>query len=334
MQTESVLMQNLFVPCACRCRYCLLSSDGKPVGIPWDRSAAFALQFKQWLRRNRPELRFNFSFGYAMEHPELQSALRFLREIGSPQAEFLQCDGMKMRNQAECEGLSMLLAAEGVKHLNFTFYGLEEYHDRFSGRRGDFSLMLRMMRSAADAGLTVSAGIPLTAESAPQIDPLIDCLRIQGACQQIKLSVPHEEGRGITLNRIRFSENDLEKLSPDAVRLLNRAIYRPEREWVRDKCFVEETRRMLILSLRQDNIDRYEALSPGEIISEAEALDDRYYSAFPTLPELAEKYGDPDGRRFYLQRDLFGHYCRLFAEAYHISVYDVTDERQTGSRRY
>ena len=96
MQTESVLLQNLFVPCACRCRYCLLSWDGKQVGIPWERSAEFALRFRQWMQQNRPELQFSFTFGYAMEHPELPKALRFLREIGSPQAEFLQCDGMRM----------------------------------------------------------------------------------------------------------------------------------------------------------------------------------------------------------------------------------------------
>lgn len=334
MQTESVLLQNLFVPCACRCRYCLLSWDGKPVGIPWERSAEFALRFQQWLQQNRSELQFSFSFGYAMEHPALPQALRFLREIGSPQAEYLQCDGMRMRNEAECEDLAQLLAAEGVKHLNFTFYGLADYHDRFSGRRGDFALMLRMMHAAANAGLTVSAGIPLTAENAPQIAPLLDCLRNQASCGRITLFVPHEEGRGITLDRIRFSEDDLENLSPDARRLLNRALYRPEREWIRENNFSAETRRMLIVSLRQDNIDRYETLSPGEIISEAEALDDRYYSAFPTLPELAERYGDPDGRRFYRQRDLFYHYRRLFAKEYRISVYDVTDERQTGSRRY
>lgn len=119
MKTESVLLQNLFVPCACRCRYCLLSWDGKPVGVSWERSAAFARRFRQWQQENRPDLKFDFTFGYAMDHPDLKNALRFLRQIGSPQAEYLQCDGMRMRTETECRELSELLASEGVKHLNF-----------------------------------------------------------------------------------------------------------------------------------------------------------------------------------------------------------------------
>ncbi len=334
MKTDSVLLQNLFVPCACHCRYCLLSWDGKPVGVPWERSAVFAQRFKEWQLKNRPDLSFSFTFGYAMEHPDLKNALRFLRQIGSPQAEYLQCDGMRMRTETECGVLTEMLAAEGVKHLNFTFYGLPEYHDRFAGRKGDFDLILRMMQAANAAGLFVSAGIPLTAESAPQADDLIGLLREHAGCSAIKLSVPHEEGRGVLLQSVRFSEDDLENLSTDARSLLNRTLFRPEREWLAPHAFSEETRRMLILSLRPDTIDRYEAMSPVEIIAETEALDDAYYRAFPTLPELADRYGDPEGRQFYRQRDLFYHYRRLFAEEYHVSVYDVADERQSGSRRY
>ena len=88
MKTESILVQTLCVPCGCRCRYCLLSWDGTAVGADWEQSTRFAQQFRQWLRKNRPELRFHFAFGYAMEHPDLRNALRFLRQIGSPQAEF------------------------------------------------------------------------------------------------------------------------------------------------------------------------------------------------------------------------------------------------------
>ncbi len=333
MKTESVLLQTLCVPCACRCRYCLLDWDGKPLGLPWERSVDFARRFKRWMDENRPELRFSFAFGYAMEHPRPREALAFLREIGSPQATFLQCDGMRMRSREECESLTRLLAEEGVKHLNFTVYGLREYHDAFAGRRGDFELLLRMLRAARETGLETSAGIPLSAESAPQADALIELLRRETGCGKIRLFVPHQEGRGIALEPIRFSEADWETLSPETRRLLNRQLYRPEREWLEEGAFVPEKRRSLLLSLRPDNIERWEAMAPGEILAETEALDEAYYAAFPTLPELAARYGDPKGGRFYRQRDLFAHYRRLYAAEHGVSVYDVTDERQSGSRR-
>lgn len=117
--------------------------------------------------------------------------------------------------------LARLLAEEGVRERNFTFYGLPEYHDRFAGRRGDYAFLLRLMGASDEAGLTVRAGVPLTAESAPQADALLKLLRRQVPGLSFMLFVPHEEGRGLSLQRIRFSEDDLGQLSPEARTLLN-----------------------------------------------------------------------------------------------------------------
>ena len=334
MKTVSVLLQTLCVPCACRCRYCLLSCSGSVTGAPWDQSTDYALRFKEWLLQNRPDLGFQFAFGCSMEHLDLREALRFLRSIGSPQAEYLQCDGMRLRDRAECDALVRMLSEEGVKHLNFTFYGLPEYHDRFAGRRDDFAFILRLAQAAGQAGLTVSAGIPLTRESVPQADRLIGILTGQVSPQRIFLFVPHEEGRGVLLDGIRLAADDLCGLSESARSLLNRDLYRTEEEWVTGGAFIAETKRTILISLRKDTMQRYRGMDPGQVLAEAEALDDAYYASFPTFPELAERYGDPGGKRFYRQRDLFYHYRRLYAEENRLSVYDVTDERQTGSRRY
>lgn len=333
MKTQSILVQNLCVPCACRCRHCLLSWDGRPVGVDWDRGAAFAKRFKAWLAENRPELRFAYTFGYSMEHPDLPAVLALLRALGSPQAEFLQCDGMRMREEAECAVLADMLASEGVKRLNFTFYGLADSHDRFAHRPGDHALLLRMLRAGAAAGLAVSAGIALTAESAPEVDALITELRNNG-CARVSLFVPHAEGRGAALEPIRLSKADLDRLSPDARALLDRRVYRTEAEWVAARDTAPETERMLLLSLRADNFARYEAAPPDALIAELETLDDQYYASFPPFQALAERYGDPNGTRFFRLRDLFARYRLRFAAEEGVSVYDVTDERFSGSRRY
>ena len=333
MKTESVLVSNLCVPCACRCRHCLLSWDGRPAGVSWERGAEFARRFRERLQAQAPALRFGCSFGYAMEPPDWHAALSLLRALGSPQAEFLQCGGMRMRGAAACADLTRLLAAEGVKRLNFTFYGTAEYHDRFAGRRGDFDLLTRMISAAGAAALECSAGIALNAENAAQMEELVGTLRERFPALRLFFFIPHGEGRGAALEPIRLSEDALSLLPEDTRTLLDRQIYRTEREWLAGG-FPEETRRMLLVSLRPDNIGRYETTDPGALVAELEALDDAYYAAFPALPELAERYGDPDGGRFFRQRDLFHRYRRMFAEEHGVSVYDVTDERQSGSRRY
>ena len=89
---------------------------------------------------------------------------------------------MKMRDGAACGNLCAMLAEEGVKHLNFTIYGLPEYHDRFAARAGDYDLVLRMMAAAKDAGLQVSAGIPLTQVSAAQAKHIKKLLKSRINC--------------------------------------------------------------------------------------------------------------------------------------------------------
>lgn len=332
MKTVSVLINDLCVPCACRCRHCLLSWDGTLFGVPWERAVRFAERFKEGIGRSRPGLKVDLSFGCSMEHPRLMDAIGELKRLGSPQADYLQCDGLRMRNGAECERLACELAKAGIGTLNFTLYGLPEYHDRFAGRSGDHALILRLMRAGARAGLTVTAGVILTSESAPQVNSLIPILREAG-CGKIFLTVPHEEGRGKELGPIRMTEKELSLLSREARSLLNTGIYRPEREWLVPGAFPEETERTVLISLRRDNIEEYEAMEPEELLSDIERADEAYYAAYPSFSELAERYGDPQGTSFYRARDLFYHYRRLYAEEFGAVVPDVTDERFSGSRR-
>ncbi len=334
METRAVLVQTLCIPCACRCRYCLLSWDGRTLGADWDRSAAWAVNFAAYLRENRPELRFDFYFGYSMDHPALFAALDFLNALGSTQGRFLQLDGLRMRTEDESRALMAGLAAHGVERVNFTFYGLREYHDRFAARAGDFDYLLRLAAAAGEAGLETGAGVPLTAENAAQADALLVLLSRAGI-GSVRLFVPHEEGRGACLAKVRITERELAALGPQSRALLDRSVYRTEGEWVR--CAPElpsEQNRALLLSLTPETLARFEAMPFADVIREVEALDDAYYGALPDFAALCARYGDPDGPALYGRRDLFQHFQRRYIRENGLSLCDVTDERRCGSRRY
>ena len=332
MRTTSVLIHSLCVPCYNHCRYCLLSWNGKAVGADWDRSVALAERFMDELRDQQPEIRSGFSFGYSMEHPDLKGAIRTLHRLGGPTADFLQCDGMKMRNDTECIELMGMLRDEGIKRLNFTLYGLSDYHDRFAGRKGDFELILRMMRAAKASRLPFSAGIPLTSENIHEVDRLVGVLQDHGS-EKVFLTIPHEEGRGKLLRDVRLSMQGFLELSAETQKLLNATLYRTEGDWLRDPEPICDTQRMVMIALRADNMDAYESRDVMSIVREIEALDESYYAAFPSFQELAKIYGDPDGEKLYRIRDLYHHYRTQYAQDHDIQVYDVTDERQSGSRR-
>lgn len=332
MKTVSINVMNLCVPCENRCRYCLLSYDGKISGLDYKRSEAYAKRLYDWLRMNRPDLSFLFGFGYSMEHPELLNAIDFCRSIGSATGEFLQFDGMKFRSDMDLEDLLRQLREHGIKLIDLTFYGTESYHDRFAARGGDYRLMINTLKQANKVGLDVAVSIPITHENVDQMDELIAELE-QYRTQRIAFFVPHGEGRGRLLDPVRFSKEDYEKLSENVRKRLNTNRFKTEKEWLQSGFSVNE-KRVLTVTLCPENIDFFEGLSFEGTIAYLEKLDDDYYAAVPTVEELAKVYGDPDGDRFYSARDLYLHYQRRFIADNRIEIYDINDERQCFSRRF
>ncbi len=332
MRTVSINVMNLCVPCENRCRYCLLSYDGKVNGVDYKRSENYARRFSEWITENRPDLSFLFGFGYSMEHPDLLGAIDFCRSIGSATGEFLQFDGMKFRTDKELETLLQQLLEHGIQLIDLTFYGTESYHDRFAARAGDFRLMINTLRQANKVGLDVNVSIPITHENANQMDELIGELE-QYRTQRISCFVPHCEGRGRLLNSVRFSKADYEKLSENVRKRLNTNRFKTEREWLQSG-FSVNGKRVLTVTLTPENMDFFDGMNFADTIAYLEKLDDEYYAAIAPVEELAKLYGDPNGDCYYSARDLYLAYQRRYIQENQICIYDMNDERQCFSRRF
>lgn len=333
MNTVSINVMNLCVPCENRCRYCLLSYDGKTNGVDFERSTVYAKRFFDWLKVNRPEISFLFGFGYSMEHPNLENAIKFCQSIGSITGEFLQFDGMKFRSESELEALLSKLKSLGIKLIDLTFYGTEQYHDRFAARNGDFRLMMDTLHAANKVDLDVSVSIPLTHENVSQADDLLNQLD-KFRIARFACFVPHSEGKGHLLDRVRLTLADYEQLSDRVKSHFNRERFRPEQEWTQEKALPCSDKRALTVTLRPDNVDFFEYLSFEETISYLEKLDDTYYQTVPSFPELLAMYGDSNGANMYSARDLYLHYQRKYIAEHDLQVYDINDERQCFSRRF
>ena len=89
---------------------------------------------------------------------------------------------------------------------------------------------------------------------------------------------------------------------------------------------------MLTVVLNRRNIEFFEHNSLDETIAYVEGLDDDYYRRIPSLPELAERYGDADSPLFYRQRDLELKYEKQFIQDYNLSLYDIHDETHCFTR--
>lgn len=333
MKTESIAVQSLCIPCANRCRYCLLSWNGKLRGADYDRSERYAQRFYDWLKQNRPDVSFQFYFGYSMEHPRLLKAIDFMRSIGSTGGEFLQFDGMNFRSGSEIDALLTDLKEHGIQAIDLTFYGLRDYHDRFAVRSGDFDFMMEILSRASRIGLQVMADIPLNQENAHQADELIDQLS-KFPLKRISLFVPHAEGRGASLDKVRLTLSDYEQLSDRAKSFFNRSRFRTEREWIVENALPRYENRFIGISLTPDNIDALENQSFEETIASIEALDDGYHAALPDLDQLTQCFGDPESNALYNSRDLIQGWQRRYIAEHQLNLYDIHDERQHFIRRY
>ena len=152
--------------------------------------------------------------------------------------------------------------------------------------------------------------------------------------EELRFFIPHEEGRGASLHEVRCREEDMKNWSEEAKTLLNRTIYRTEAEWLAEKEQVPPENRALLLSLTKDNIARLEKTAFSAVLRELEDLDEAYYRTVPSERELAERYGNKENTALYRRRDLFQKYRKQYLAENRLNPYDVTDERQSGSRRY
>ncbi len=324
MKTTFLGIENLCVPCHAYCRYCLLSSCGKTTGVEYERGKRFAKRIYDELRTKRPDLGFFFYIGYCMDDENLMDYIQFTQEIGSPSGRFLQLNGLKMRTEAETAEFISGIVRAGVELIDLTFYGMQEYHDRFAGRPGDFEFLLRILNAARQWELKVRISIPVTQENMTQIDELIGLVEPFGV-EEIAVFLPHSKGRGRSLNGVRLTSDDLGGLSERVRSHLSN--YRTEGEWLASEQSEMPTTRALTLSLTPENMEQLEAMSLEEILTYLEELDDRYYNTIPSGKDLAGLYGDKDGKRLYRRlRDLQMDWQHRYLEEHPIEVWDMNDE--------
>ena len=332
MQTASIAIESLCVPCQAHCRHCLLSAGGCVNGADPVRSMRFAASFLDWLRENRPELHGTFYIGCCNDFPDLRAYLRFLRKY-SPSLDVLQFNGFAFRDDAELDTLMLLLREEGVRGVDLTFYGSGVTHDRFAGRKGDYSYNLRLIRKANKHGLAVHAGVVLVRETTESLSGLFHDLAVFDI-EQYFTFLPHAKGRGLTLEPSRLRQEDFDRLCEPARAHFSRVPHKTEADWLREGHFPVPTRRSLTLALTQDNVASLEQTDPAETIAMLESLDDAFHAAMPSPAELALAVGQPENRQLFRWRDLLLAWQKRWQQLHPLTVHDMTDERSHFSVRF
>ena len=330
MKTTSLLIANYCVPCHSFCRYCLLASCGKATGVDYKAGEALGGRIIREMKAARPDLNCSYYIGYCMDTPDLPEFLRFSREYQGAAAKFLQMNGFAFRSDQELAELMRNIREAGVELIDLTFYGTEEYHDRFAGRKGDFRFLLRMLDQACKAGLDVRASVPMIRENLSQIPELYEILNAY-PLRQCACFLPHSKGRGRSLPEQRITKQEFEQL-PERIRnSFSRTKHRTETEWLTSDEISEPAERGLTLVLTPENFEKYSRMSAAEILKELEEMDDRYLNEMPSVRELARMYGNPENQQLFRIRDLALIWQQRYIAETGSRIYDMHDETHSFS---
>ena len=216
------------------------------------------------------------------------------------------------------------LRDNGIELIDLTFYGTEDYHDRFAGRKGDFRFLMDMLIASEEAGLPVRTSIPLLRENLNQMPKLVRMLSESGA--QAFFFLPHSKGRGITLQDQRITRQEYDAL-PEVIRhAFSRVRHMTEAEWLSSGEITDPVERNLTLVLRPGDMAKLNAMSASEMLSELETMDDRYLREMPSARELAELYGSPDNLQMFRLRDLLLKWQQQYIAIQGGTLYDMHDE--------
>ena len=325
MKTVSFSIANYCVPCHAHCRYCLLSSCGKATGVDPDAGMTFAGRVMQEMAEARPEISASYYIGYCMDTPRLAEYIRFCREHRCPGAEFLQMNGFAFREKAELQSMMDGIRENGVELIDLTFFGTEEYHDRFAGRKGDFRFLAEMLDAAGQAGLPVNASVPLLRENLPQMAELYRFLSDRNV-RKLSFFLPHSKGRGGSVADERITKAEFEQLPEEIRNSFWRTRHLTEAEWLASGGITDPEKRNLTLVLTPESLAQLGNRPAGEILGMLEEMDDRYLAEMPSARELAERYGNPGNQQLFRLRDLLLQWQQRYISETGNTIYDMHDE--------
>ena len=333
VRTASISIQNLCVPCGCACRYCLLSSRKQAAGVDYFRGKRIAERFVAYAKEIGMKPLPNYCVGFCAQYPQLTDNIEFNKTTGWIGAKFIQVNGIDIRSREETDVFLRRLKEAGVEQIDTTFFGDRDFHDSFAGRPGDHDFMLLLAERAAALGLICEPSIPVIKGNLRFLPGLVDRLNSVPGIGKIHCSLPDHRGRGALMENERITVDDYLDLPERVKTAMSICRYKTEAEWLAAGPLPEYTKRHLIITLREDNIDLLESMPCDEIVTRVERLDDDYYRAIPSVNELASMYGDSSNRRLYRARDLFWMWQRRYRSEHGIELYDTTDERNCSAVR-
>jgi hypothetical protein len=335
MNNKGLSIYNLNVACSCACKYCLLRSCKKTIGIDYKKGKEIAVSFDKWRKtKSLNDFELSYTIGYCADYEQLYDNILLNKKFHFPGWSFLQINGIRIKNDSELDKYFRRINEAGITNIDTTFYGLSDFHDGFASRKGDFEYLLKIIEYANEYNINVQPSIPIFEENKKQIGELIDLLYKHLENKKLTMFLPDYRGYGIRLEDVRLNKSSYEKLPDDIKGIINISRYKSEKEWLEENKWSKLPNRKLNLSLTPDTIKTINKMPCDEVIKYLIDIDEKYYSTVPEICDLAKIYGNKENEKLYRERDLRWKWQKQYINDNKINIQDITDESINGSLRY
>lgn len=189
-------------PCLNRCRHCWTEGHPHHKEVP-PGQVMLVIEKLGEMRSRLPYVNF-FLLDEPAMHRGFVTIMERASELGLISTEFFLATNGCVLAKAPDSTWSRLKKT-GCNCLQFTFYGMEDIHDRFAGRPGAFKDLLTAVRRAGEFGMEWFAQIPLHPENVAELETLMDFLNGMDRGGQARIGwFPFLwQGRGRSAMRVR-----------------------------------------------------------------------------------------------------------------------------------
>jgi hypothetical protein len=286
--------------CAHSCRYCPIGRKRSIITL--EHYERFVKRVQQWIAEARPDLQMFHALGYHANHD--QADLETMRRLnGDPAIRGITLGGLPWRSDEQLRDWLALLESYGLKTVHATFGGINEVHDRWNNKPGNFDLLMRTLRVSSDMGFKLGQRLLVGKSTLSCLESLLDqleCLPWREGDWRYAMPFFYQtkyQRAQPDVEEDRIDEAERERL-PKRIRTLFTNPKEPdnlsEREWIEMTKGQPEPNYNLtsVIRLTADSMDELERKSIGEIVSDLEARTRRAYESIPSYHELLDRYGD------------------------------------------
>ncbi len=323
------------IPCSYFCKHCLFAPSKRFKAMSYDVIVRVIEPFAALLQEESTAVPYQNLAVYvgdcALNCDEFPKVVEFLKTHHIEGWQSVAADGFRNRSRQEWVSYLWALKQAGTEILEFSLYGCLETHDWFAGFPGSYKNIHTVARLWEEVGGKVLWSIFVHKRNLEEVAYLREALRKEYGVES-EIVVWEYLGWGAQSDDLRIDNRDFARLDEATQKAL--ANLRTEQEWI------EELRHssalpfalepgVIHLSIDQSGIAKMphttassglEGISIGNIFFESAAeilykwkqVYEGWASSYPSVGELARKYGDRDNGRLYSRNSIVRKWCAAF----------------------